>query len=151
MTLTQVGILVGILVGIVGQVRGWWESPGTRARREREQIVAEQNRKIHDAILGQPEETDVSGAVIQPARPGLVALQRADSARLAKVEEAVVAMNHLTGLFTEAMKRMDVHEGRLSEHDHAIAALIATTYERGAKTVLEAERLKSKDVVDETD
>lgn len=142
-SLNDTYLLVGIIIAIVGQVRGWWESPGKRAQRERDKLIAEQNGEIHIAILGEPEKVDSSGTVIREKRPGLVALQRADSKRLAKVEEAVVGMNHLTGLFTEAMKRMDVQDSRLAEHDSAIAALIATTFDRGASAALEAERLKA--------
>lgn len=99
--------LLGIAAIVVGWWRGWWESPRRREQRERE-------RAMHEALLGAPEERDLSGTVTREARPGLVALQRADSERLEKVEDAIVEFRHVLGIVTEFSGRMDRVEADVS-------------------------------------
>lgn len=99
--------LLGIAVILIGWWRGWLESPKRRAQRE-------QNQAIHDAILGEPEKRDRSGTVTHPAQPGLVALQRADSERLEKVEDAIVEFRHVLGIVTEFSGRLDRVESDVS-------------------------------------
>lgn len=131
---TTWGILGAVLVLCIGGFARWWNS----AKPARDRAEAG-----WDAILGEAAVLDRRGDIINPGKPGLVALQQASDARLAKVEEAVVAINHLTGMYAESMKRHDVTDGRLAEHDSAIAAIIAHTFDVGAKAALEVERLRA--------
>lgn len=61
----QVVVLVGGVLAILATLAGGWFKWG-RPR-------AQQTAAVSEAILGRPEVTDRSGAVIQPAQAGMVA------------------------------------------------------------------------------
>lgn len=58
-------VLIGGVLSIVGILAGGWLKWG--------RPKAKQAEAVSEAILGRPEVTDRSGAVIQPAQPGMVA------------------------------------------------------------------------------
>ena len=144
--LNAAGVLVGIAVAVIGQIRGWWESPAARARRETDRVAAENAREIHLAIIGDKGSTDATGAPIRDPKPGLVALQRADSKRLEKVEEAVVEFRHMTGLLTEVLKRTDVLEHKVSLLELAATERVASHLENAKLFDMVAKR--DSDVID---
>lgn len=89
---------------------------------------------LADAILGEPAVHDRAGREIEPASPGLVA-------RTKTLEEAVAL------LVDQDARIAKLEHGQL-QHDAAIAALIATTFEKGAESALKAEEMRQADVVD---
>lgn len=89
---------------------------------------------LADAILGEPAIRDRAGRKIQDERPGLVA-------RTDVLEDAV------TKLVDQDARITRLEHGHL-QHDAAIAALIASTFEKGAKSALQAEELKNRDIVE---
>lgn len=135
-TLTYVSTLltiISVVIGFVGYVRGWWESPERKEERARQKSMA-------DALLGEAAVLDRQGKELDPGNPGLVH-------RVSQVEEAVVEFRHMTGLLTEVLGRVDAIEHdhkevsrRVDDHDTAIASLIASTFERGANAALAVEQ-----------
>lgn len=110
-------------------------------------------RASAEAILGEEPVLDRSGNLIQPGRPGLVHLQRENSARLTTVEEAIVEFRHLTGIVTE-------FQGTLARLEHRVTSLednrvkdIVNAAERAATAATSAEMLRlvnERDTVDST-
>lgn len=125
-TLTYISTLLTILsvvVGCIGYVRGWWESPERKEERDRQKAMA-------DALLGEAVVRDRQGKIIDPGKPGLVA-------RTVGLEEAVATLVNQDA-------RIKAVEAKTSEHDTAIAAIIAHTFDSGARSALEAERLRAQ-------
>jgi hypothetical protein len=124
-------ILAGI--AIASWFGGLWLyiSPGVR-----------RNAAVADAILGEAEVTDRSGKTIQPARPGLVHLQRDNSQRLTNVEEAVVEFRHAIGVYTEVLKRLDTAESDIALLKNTNVKDIVQAAERAATAAVSAEMLR---------
>lgn len=90
---------------------------------------------VADAILGEPEETDRSGKIITPARPGLVH-------RVTSVEEAVVEFRHLVGLVTEALGRVDELSSRVKALEDSRVEKIVHAAERAATAAASVEAFR---------
>lgn len=131
-TLTYVSIAGGAItiLGAIIAVWAYWRP----ARRR--------GLAAYDAILGEEEVRDRSGNLIRPARPGLVHLQSDNSSRLGKVEEAIVAFQHTTGIVTEFSGRLDRVEAdvNLLKNNQVKDALNAA--ERAATAAASAEMLR---------
>lgn len=138
-TLTYVSTLLTVLsvvLGFFGYVRGWWESPDRKEERARQKAMA-------DALLGEAPVLDRRGEVIDPGKPGLVALQRASDDRLSKVEEAFVKLaDQGAAIRTNTESIAELH-AKDAEHDAVMAVIIAHTFDAAARANLEAERLKA--------
>lgn len=124
-----------VIVAIAGFALGTWLRLGP----------GKQVSAMADALLGEQEVKDRSGKVVREARPGLVHLQREDSARLSKVEEAVVEFRHVIGIYTEVI-------GRLTQVEADVAILkddrvkdIVTAAERAATAAVSTEMLRLAD------
>lgn len=130
--LTPLDMILG-LIAIASWLGGLWLyiSPGVR-----------RNAAVADAILGEAEVTDRSGKTIQPARPGLVHLQRANSDRLTTVEEAVVEFRHAIGIYTEVLKRLDSAETDIAALKNTNIKDIVVAAERAATAAAAAETLR---------
>lgn len=135
MELALIAAIFSVLGG--GGLIGWWRT--TRPSRDRAATG-------WDAILGEGPILDRNGKVMQEGQPGLIH-------RVSEVEHAVktlaevVANQHAMNRRVEAAEyRLDRHDRRFEGHDESIAALIASTFERGANaTLTAAERLKDAD------
>lgn len=128
-----------LALGVIGQLRGWWESP----RRKEERAKVEEDRKLNQAmaaaLLGRAEIRDNAGGILVPKELGLVA----------KVDELDRTVATIVNQDTR-IKALETGFVSLSskdaEHDAAIAAIIAHTFDAGARASLEAERLKARGV-----
>lgn len=136
MTATQLLTYLSIAGGcitIMGAIAGVWLYWRPARRR---------GLAAYDAILGEEEVRDRSGNLLRPARPGLVHLQSDNSARLGKVEEAIVAFQHTTGIVTEFSGRLDRVEAdvHILKNNQVKDALHAA--ERAATAAASAEMLR---------
>lgn len=129
------GAVITVLGG--GGVLGWFwrKQPERKAERER-------RRAADEAIIGRAPVLDEAGGVMEEARPGLVHLQRQDSARLRKVEEAIVEFRHLAGITTELQGEV----GRLAHRvglleDQRVETIVAAA-ERAATAASATEALR---------
>lgn len=105
--------------------------------------------EMADALLGKPESKDRSGTVTSPAQPGLVALQQENAARLATVEETLVELRHVVGLWTETAKRVDLVEDRVTVAEARLNVVetshvrdVINAAERAATAAASAETLR---------
>ncbi|MBO9522839.1 MAG: hypothetical protein J7518_15000 [Nocardioidaceae bacterium] len=105
---------------------------------------------VVDTIAGrdEPIRDRATGRELVPAMPPLA--NRLDSLEDAvKTLIEVVADQHETRQMVDDHEtRIGVNEGRLNEHDSAIAAILAATYDRGAESALKAEELRQSETVD---
>jgi len=120
------GTWIGALLLIIGFAIGTWLRIGPG-----KQISA-----MADAMLGTAEVKDRSGKVSLPAQPGLVH-------RTNTLEESVKTLIELVAEQRVIATRVDLHETRLNDHDTSIAALIASTFERGAHATLTAAEIQA--------
>lgn len=103
--------LVGTVVAIICAVVGLWVKYGLPRQR--------MNEAANTAILGRPPVKDRSGAVIQPAQPGLVA----QVAELTKVVSSLAETN----------TRLDTMKRDTSDRFHALEVRVeALEDDRGA-------------------
>lgn len=118
------GAVVTVLGG--GGVLGWWwrKQPDRQHERER-------SKAADDAILGRPKVDDRSGEPLDVGQPGLVHVTRENSARLAKVEEAVVEFRHMSGLFTEVLGRLDGIDRRVQILEDVRVEKVVGQFESG--------------------
>lgn len=78
---------------------------------------------VADAILGEAEETDRSGNLVAPARPGLVH-------RVATVEDAVKTLAEAVAAQTALNDRVSRMETQVLANTENIATIMAATAER---------------------
>lgn len=97
----EIVTIVGACVAIAATVLGAWFKWG--------RPKAVQAEAVGEAILGRPEVRDRSGAVIQPAQPGMVA----QVATLTETVRALVDMN----------QRVDRVEGEVAEVKNRVSIL----------------------------
>lgn len=116
-----------------GGLFGWWNA--TKSTRERAEAG-------WDAVLGKPQTNDRAGREMAAAEPGLIH-------RVSELERTVKTLAEIVAHQNATDKRVDRLDHRVGEHDSAIAALIATTFDRGAASALKAEELKNRDTIDE--
>lgn len=139
---TQLLAYIGIVSAVVailggGGLLGWWWRKEPERKKERER-----NAAMADAILGEPAVPDLGGGTIQPARPGLVHLQRDNSERLSKVEEAVIEFRHAIGIYTEVLKRLDSAETDIAALKNTNIKDIVAAAERAATAAAATEALR---------
>ncbi len=128
------------ILGIVGVILGWWSTAKKKAKVEQEEHEAElakqaieraRREKADNAILGESEIRDASGAILQPAKPGLVA-------RTATLEQAVGVLVDQDSRLKKIERIQARHESDHDTYDSTLAALIGATYERGSASALAA-------------
>lgn len=103
--------ILGPIVGVVGGMAGTWAAIRPDIQRRQEEDA--RNQAVHEALLGEGEQRDLSGQVIRPSRPGLVALHEQSAKRLEKVEEAVVEFRTATDLFARLEPRIATVEDEI--------------------------------------
>lgn len=119
------------LVALIGVPLAIWRSKGVK------QIIA-----AAVAILGRPEVTDRRGRVLDAGQPGLIHVQRENSERLTKVEEAVIEFRHMSGLLTETLGRIDAIDTRVKALEDTGVRDIVQAAERAATAAVSAEMLR---------
>lgn len=141
-TYTAIGALA---IAIIGQLRGWWESP----RRKEERAKVEQDRKLNQAIatalLGRAEVTDNAGGILVPKELGLVAKVDMLDRTVTTLVDRDSRIKALEAAYVSLTTRVDAKD---AEQDAAIAAIIAHTFDTGAQANLEAERLKARGTIE---
>lgn len=129
------GGVITILGG--GGVLGWWWRRQPQREEERQR-----RRAADEAIIGKGPVYDEAGGVMVEGQPGLVHLQRQDSQRLQKVEEAIVEFRHAQGLYTELAKQVSLNTADIAALKNTHVKDIVTAAERAATAAASAEMLR---------
>lgn len=130
-------------LGIIGQMRGWWESP--RRKEERDKVEADRrlNQAMATALLGTAEVRDNAGGILVPKAVGLVAKVENLGLDVSILGRDVSTLDRTVSTLVNQDSRIKALEAKDAEHDAAIAAIIAHTFDAGANAQLEAERLRA--------
>lgn len=144
-----------LILGIIGQLRGWWESPRRKEERDKAQADRELNQAMAAALLGRREIRDHAGGILVPKELGLVAkvdgLERDVSDATATLSTLVDQNTRITALetgYVSLAARVASRETKDGEQDAAIAAILANTYERAADTTLQAEEKRTHNIIE---
>lgn len=129
-------VLIGLALAVIGQIRGWWESPRRKDEREKVEQDRVLNQAMAAALLGRAEIRDRSGGVLVKKELGLVAKHEI-------LQETVTSIADQSKAIAELASGQADLRAKDAEHDAVIAVIIAHTFDAAARANLEAERLKA--------